>query len=225
MIVPFLAPADPPDQPFFILNGALMHFRQHSSYLCEAFHIMASSPLPKPNSFTWGSHLYSRLHRRLLSARITPFAVLPWCFADPRNCDWEVAFPDPFDADPASWGGRAWDGKGEIGKSGRELLEERVGQVFTVHLHNQWGKAFPPGGWVEKMLDRYRRKVGLLTGDEVPTLPPPGSGAGAGAGAGGVAAVGGTGKIVSEGMEMDEAELEREIREAYGHEALLKRDE
>lgn len=153
-------------QPFFVLNGALMHFRQHSSYLCEAFHIMASSPLPKPNSFTWGSHLYSRLHRRLLAARITPFAVLPWCFADPRNCDYEVAFPDPFEADPPRWGGRAWDGTGEIGKSGKEMLEERLGHVWTVHLHNQWGKAFPPGGWVERMLDRYRRKVGVLSGGE-----------------------------------------------------------
>lgn len=143
-----------------------MHFRKHSSYLCEAFHIMASSPLPRPNSFTWGSHLYSRLHRRLIAARITPFAVLPWCFADPRNCDHEVAFPDPFEADPEAWGGRAWDGKGEIGKSGKEMLEERLGHIWTVHLHNQWGKAFPPGGWVEGMLDRYRRKVGVLTGDK-----------------------------------------------------------
>lgn len=141
-----------------------MHFRRHSSYLCEAFHIMASSPLPRPNSFTWGSHLYSRLHRRLLAARVTPFVVLPWCFADPRNCDHEVAFPDPFEADPSAWGGRAWDGKGEIGKSGKEMLEERLGHVWTVHLHNQWGKAFPPGGWVEGLLDRYRRKVGVLTG-------------------------------------------------------------
>lgn len=40
-----------------------------------------------------------------------------------------------------------------------------MGQIWTVHLHNQWGRAFPPGGWVERMLDRYRRKVGLLTGE------------------------------------------------------------
>lgn len=141
-----------------------MHFRQHSPYLCEAFHIMASSPPPKPNTFTWGSHLYARLHRRLLAAKIRPFAVLPWCFADPRNCDWDIAFPDPFGGDPEYWSGRRWDGKGEVGRSGREMLEERVGQVWAVHLHNQWGRAFPPGGWVERLLDGYRSKVGILRG-------------------------------------------------------------
>lgn len=141
-----------------------MHFRQHSSYLCEAFHIMASSPLPKPNTFTWGSHLYTKLHRRLLAAHIKPFAVLPWCFADPRNCDRDIQFPDPFRADPEEWGGRRWDGKGEVGKSGREMLEEKVGHVWTIHLHNQWGKTFPQGGWVQRLVEGYKKQVALIEG-------------------------------------------------------------
>lgn len=147
------------DKPYFSLNGALMHFHRHSPYLCEAFHIMASSPLPRPNTFTWGSHLYSKLHRRLLAGHVKPFDVLPWCFADPRNCRSDIRFPDPFAADPARWAGRRWDGKGEVGRSGREMLEERVGSVWSVHLHNQWMKSFPRDGWVDRLLQGYKRQV------------------------------------------------------------------
>jgi len=136
-----------------------MHFRKASPYLCEAFHIMASSPLPKPNTFTWGAHLYEKLHRRLIAGRQRPFTVLPWCFADPRNCDEDIQFPDPFLPDPESWGGRRWDGRGEVGKSGRELLEEKVGWVWTVHLHNQWRKDFPVGGWMERLLEGLKGQL------------------------------------------------------------------
>jgi len=150
------------DKPYFSLNGALMHFRQHSPYLCEAFHIMATSPLPKPNTFTWGSHLYAKLHRRLLAGRQRPFTVLPWCFADPRNCRADIRFPDPFGPDPEYWGGRHWEGQGEVGRSGKELLEEKVGYVWTVHLHNQWRKEFPKGGWVDRLLEGYRAQIGVM---------------------------------------------------------------
>ena len=150
------------DKPYFSLNGALMHFRKHSPYLCEAFHIMASSPLPKPNTFTWGAHLYSKLHRRLLANHQRPFAVLPWCFADPRNCRNDIRFPDPFKPDPDYWGGRRWDGRGEVGRSGKELLEEKVGYVWTIHLHNQWKKTFWKGGWVERLMDGYKAKVDAI---------------------------------------------------------------
>jgi hypothetical protein len=150
-----------PDKPYFALNGALMHFQSHSPYLCEFFHLMASRPLPLPNTFTWGSHLYSRLHRHLLAAHIVPFQVLPWCFADPRNCRSDIRFPDPFEVDPSHWGGKAWDDDGE-GSSGRELLEEKVGSVWTVHLHNQWAKSFPPGGWIARLLEGYKAQMGEL---------------------------------------------------------------
>ncbi|ORY28603.1 hypothetical protein BCR39DRAFT_468094 [Naematelia encephala] len=150
------------DKPYFSLNGALLHFHRHSPYLCEAFHIMASSPLPKPNTFTWGAHLYSKLHRRLLAGKVKPFTILPWCFTDPRNCRSDIRFPDPFSPDPDQWAGRSWDGRGEVGRSGRELLEEKVGYVWSLHLHNQWRREFPKDGWVERLLDGYRAKVDEL---------------------------------------------------------------
>ncbi|OCF31904.1 hypothetical protein I316_06505 [Kwoniella heveanensis BCC8398] len=145
------------DKPYFSLNGALMHFRRHSPYLCEAFHLMASSPFPKPNTFTWGSHLYSKLHRSLLAAHIKPFEVLPWCFADPRNCRTDNRFPDPFEHDPEFFAGKKWDHEG-----GREDLEERVGQVWSVHLHNQWAKNFPQDGWIARLLSGYRGQLEVL---------------------------------------------------------------
>jgi hypothetical protein len=151
------------DKEYFSLNGALMHFERHSPYLCEAFHIMASSPLPQPNTFSWGSFLYSKLHRRLLASRMKPFAVLPWCFADPRNCRDDISFPDPFLPDPKYWEGRRWDGRGEVGKSGQELLEERIGQIWTIHLHNQWNKHFPQGGWMDQLFDRYAIRLELIS--------------------------------------------------------------
>lgn len=139
-----------------------MHFQQHSPYLCEAFHIMASSPLPKPNTFTWGSHLYGKLHRRLIAQRVVPFAVLPWCFTDPRNCRSDIRFPDPFSADPSQWAGRPWDARGRPGAGGRELLDERITNIWSIHLHNQWAKRVPPGGWLDRLLSRYRDDVARL---------------------------------------------------------------
>lgn len=141
------------------MNGALMHFRQHSPYLCEAFHVMATSPPPQPNTFTWGSHLYAKLHRRLLAEGQKPFAVLPWCFADPRNCRNDIRFPDPFEADPGSWAGKLWDTKGVSSQSGHQKLEERIGQIWTIHLHNQWTKDFPKNGWLDKLLKKYDRTL------------------------------------------------------------------
>lgn len=148
-----------PDKPYFAMNGALMHFRKHSPYLCEAFHIMGTEPFPEPNSFTWGAHLYAKLHQRLLAAHVQPFAVLPWCFADPRNCRTDIRFPDPFLPDPPTWAGQRWNERDGDKKSGRELFEERVGYVFSIHLHNQWEKALPQGGWVESLLRRYSATI------------------------------------------------------------------
>lgn len=139
-----------------------MHFEKHSPYLCETFHVMKTSPLPRPDSFDWGSHLYSKVHRRLLAANITPFQVLPWCFFDPRNCRTDIRFPDPFKSDPAKWAGRAWDGIGDFGRSGREIFEEKLGFVFGIHLHNQWQKPFPKGAWMDRLTIQHREKVQRL---------------------------------------------------------------
>jgi hypothetical protein len=154
IIFPILSAAD---KPYLSLNGAIMHFRQHSPYLCEAFHIMSTSPRPPPNTLTWGAFLYQKLYHRLLANQIIPFGVLPWCFADPRNCRDNIRFPDPFEDDPKFWHGLPWiSTDGEAVNSGaKEELERRVGQIWSIHLHNQWGKSFPKDGWVNRLLDGY----------------------------------------------------------------------
>lgn len=56
-----------------------MRFKQHSPYLCEAFHIMGTSDAPRPGSTDWGSLLYLKLYRALLAGSIPPFKILPFC--------------------------------------------------------------------------------------------------------------------------------------------------
>ncbi|TFK59497.1 hypothetical protein BDN72DRAFT_873037 [Pluteus cervinus] len=116
------------------LNGALMRFREHSPYPCEAFHIRATSP--RSGSTTWGSLLYFKLWRRLIAARVPPFHILPFCFDDGRLCRLDNRLPDPFTPDPRL---RREDGGG----SG-DVLQQ-------VHLHNQWEKPYPRNGRVERL--------------------------------------------------------------------------
>nr|ODN93241.1 hypothetical protein L203_00511 [Cryptococcus depauperatus CBS 7841] len=146
----------------FPLNGALMHFRSHSPYLCEAFHLMSTSPFPKPNSLTWGSHLYGKLHRHLIANNIRPFAVLPWCFSDPRNCRTDNRFPDPFSSDPKTFAGLPFADAKEGTRKGQDILEEKVSHIWSIHLHNQWNREFPQGGWIDRLLDGYRAQVGRV---------------------------------------------------------------
>ncbi|KAF8439003.1 glycosyltransferase family 32 protein [Boletus edulis BED1] len=143
------------DKPYLALNGALMHFHKHSPYLCEAFHIMATSSPPHPGSTDWGSLLYLKLWRRLLAAHIPPFKILPFCFSDARACRLDNRLPDPFEPDRSS---RKWTmGLGLEAGGG---LDQTLSKVFSVHLHNQWEKAFPKGGWVERLLlARYEEEL------------------------------------------------------------------
>jgi len=46
-----------------------------------------------------------------------------------------------------------------VGRSGRELLEEKVGYVWSIHLHNQWKKEFWKGGWMERLLEGYTEQL------------------------------------------------------------------
>ncbi|PBK71423.1 glycosyltransferase family 32 protein [Armillaria solidipes] len=120
-------------QPF---NGALMRFCQHSPYVCEAFHIMATGTAP-------------------LVGSIPPFKILPFCFSDGRSCRLDNRLPDPFVADDAK-------GKWTMGLGMEEggPLDKALGNVFGLHLHNQWDKAFPKDGWVDRLLlQRYDRKL------------------------------------------------------------------
>lgn len=140
------------------MNGAVMHFRQNSPYLCEAFEIMARSPPPKSGTTEWGSLLYFKLWRRLVAAGIPPFQVLPFCFTDGRSCRLDNRLPDPFARDKARWAGTRGMHEGSA-------LDAALGKIFSVHLHNQWHKAFPPGGWVERLLlKRYDRALGIDSG-------------------------------------------------------------
>jgi hypothetical protein len=131
------------------LNGAFMNFHKHSPYLCEAFHIMATSEAPRPSSTDWGALLYLKLWRRLSRAGIRPFAVLPHCLTDARSCRLDNRLPDPFTPDPHGGGWTQGLGREEGGG-----LDVRLGKVFAVHLHNQWDKHFPEGGWVDRLLLR-----------------------------------------------------------------------
>ena len=149
------------------MNGAVMHFFQHSPYLCEAFEIMARSPPPQSGTTEWGSLLYFKLWRRLIAAGIPPFKILPFCFTDGRSCRLDNRLPDPFAKDKDS---RYWFNQG-IGGGGVGLrggmheggpLDQVLGKIFSVHLHNQWHKSFPRGGWVERLLlRRYDRALGI----------------------------------------------------------------
>jgi len=145
------------DKIYQPLNGAIMHFRQQSPYLCEAFHIMVSSKPPRAGSTDWGSLLYFKLWRRLVAASIPPFKVLPFCFTDGRSCRLDNRLPDPFVPDNSK--GRWTLGLGLEEGGG---LDRALGKVFGVHLHNQWEKQFPPGGWVERLLlAKYEQKLSL----------------------------------------------------------------
>ena len=132
-----------------------MHFHQHSPYLCEAFHLMTTSTAPRPSSSDWGSILYLRLWRRLVAEGIPPFKILPFCFSDGHACRLDNRLPDPFEPDPSDghWtkGLTRADGGG---------LDDKLGKVFAVHLHNRWDKNFPPDGWVDRLLlRRYEKKL------------------------------------------------------------------
>ncbi|KAF5345904.1 hypothetical protein D9758_011460 [Tetrapyrgos nigripes] len=144
------------DKKYSALNGALMRFRQHSPYLCEAFNIMLNDTPPREDSTDWGSILYLKLWRRLVAASIPPFKILPFCFSDGRSCRLDNRLPDPFVSDDSK--GKWTMGLGiEEGGALDMTLHEKV---FSVHLHNQWEKEFPRNGWVERLLIKgYDKKV------------------------------------------------------------------
>jgi hypothetical protein len=138
-----------PDKIYQPLNGALMRFKQHSPYLCEAFHIMATTAAPRSGSTDWGSLLYLKLWRALVAGGVPPFKILPFCFSDARSCRLDNRLPDPFVADDSS-GNRMGMWNGGMGEQGK--LDKALQKIFGVHLHNQWEKAYPAGGWVERLL-------------------------------------------------------------------------
>ncbi|KAF9010046.1 glycosyltransferase family 32 protein [Cyathus striatus] len=135
------------DKKYTPFNGALMHFLPSSPYLCEAFYIMTNSPPPRSGSVDWGSTLYFKLWRSLVESSIPPFKILPYCFGDGRSCRLDNRLPDPFEPDNSKGLWTLGMGLEEGGG-----LDQTLGKVFGVHLHNQWEKEYPKGGWVERLL-------------------------------------------------------------------------
>lgn len=119
------------------------------------FHLMATEAPPRSGSTDWGSLLYHKLWRALTAEGIPPFKILPFCFSDARSCRLDNRLPDPF----------VPDGKGKGAWRPEEMLEgggldKALQKVFAVHLHNQWEKPFPDGGWVDRLLLRkYTQKL------------------------------------------------------------------
>lgn len=114
---------------------------------------MTTSPPPRSGSTDWGSLLYLKLWRRLIAGGIPPFKILPFCFSDARSCRMDNRLPDPFLKD-----GRTW--AGGLGLQGPDSpLQKTLKKVFSVHLHNQWERVFPPDGWVERYLLREYNKL------------------------------------------------------------------
>lgn len=119
---------------------------------------MTTSPPPRPGTTDWGALLYFKLWRRLIFAEVPAFKVLPFCFTDGRSCRLDNRLPDPFQPDHKS-------GKWTFGlglEEGGGLDEVLQNKTFSVHLHDQWEKAYPKGGWVERLLlRRYDEKLKL----------------------------------------------------------------
>lgn len=141
----------------------MMHFYRNSPYLCEFLHSMSTSPLPRPGSTDWGSLLYHKIYRRLITSSIPPFQILPYCFTDGHTCRLDNRLPDPFGDLKME---KSW------GEGRREELRKKVGDVWSVHLHNRWEKGFPKDGWVSRMiLERVEEAVRRYDGRR--GVPPP----------------------------------------------------
>lgn len=130
------------DKVYSPLNGAIMHFHQSSPYLCEMLHIMATDPPPRQGTTDWGALLYHKLHRRLLASSIKPFTILPYCLTDARSCRLDNRLPDPF----------VKDDRWIRSEKGLQELKYKIDSVFSIHLHNQWNKMWPKGGWVDRLV-------------------------------------------------------------------------
>jgi hypothetical protein len=143
------------DKIYQPLNGAMMHFYKNSPYLCEMLYVMSNSKPPSKNSVDWGSRLYHKVYRSLLNRGIKPFKILPYCFTDGVSCRLDNRLPDPFDGsiDKRKWGKGRW-----------ENLGQKLENVWAVHLHNRWDKAFPKNGYIQefvlKPIEEKKRLIG-----------------------------------------------------------------
>lgn len=110
-------------------SGGLMHFYAQSPYLCEL--ISAASEEKQ-----LGPQLYARVYYRLVRHRISPWAVLPWCFTEPTQCKKSNSLPSLFD-------------------NSRNFDKERLSQVFTMRYYKKWNSS---QGSVFKYLDNLHKQ-------------------------------------------------------------------
>ncbi|KAI8143813.1 hypothetical protein BJV82DRAFT_609536 [Fennellomyces sp. T-0311] len=122
----------------FPFNGAFMHFKKKSPYLCEMLSEMANGPLPRPGTIDWGGYMYYRVYRRLLYYGVKPWSIIPWCFTDSMECKPSNSMPGAFE---------------EV-----DFPKNRLLQVFAYHWHNQWKKT--PGSLFKFLEDRHRDVTG-----------------------------------------------------------------
>ncbi|KAI7952097.1 hypothetical protein MJO28_007781 [Puccinia striiformis f. sp. tritici] len=142
------------DKPYEPLNGHIIHFQKQSPYLCEMMSIMSRPPWPRKASTDWGQHLYYKTYRNLISAGITPFKVLPYCFTDGRSCSLKDRVPDPFEIDHFS----SSNSKSKQDDWDAQVLVKLNG-LFSIHLHNQWHKQFPKNGWVYRLYINHWNQI------------------------------------------------------------------
>lgn len=122
----------------FPFNGAFMHFKKESPYLCEMLAEMANGPLPRPGTIDWGAYMYYRIYRRLLHHGVRPWSILPWCFTDPMVCKPDNSMPNAFIE--------------------TDFPRDRLLQTFAYHWHNQWKKE--PGSLFRFLEERHKNVTG-----------------------------------------------------------------
>ncbi|KAI8087021.1 uncharacterized protein B0P05DRAFT_19145 [Gilbertella persicaria] len=109
-------------------TGAMMHFFAGSSYVCE---------IEQSSKTFRGASVYQQVYRRLLEHHITPWAVLPWCFTDPSQCQSSNSLPDLF---------RHGVGQEEVHK---------MMHVFAYHWHEQWHRK--PGTLFNYLIELHKK--------------------------------------------------------------------
>lgn len=121
-------------------EGALMHFSARSPYVCEMLSVASDELNGAMNGLkplkSLGPDLYARVFHRVLKARITPWAVLPWCFTDPSQCQTSNALPNAFD-------------------NVRRFNVDHLNVIFAYHWHEKWKSS--PGSVFKYLVEQHKQ--------------------------------------------------------------------
>lgn len=123
-------------------EGALMHFYAKSPYVCEMLSVASDELNGVVNGLkplkSLGSDVYARVFHRVLKGRITPWAVLPWCFTDPSQCQRSNALPDAFD-------------------NVRHFDVDHLNKIFAYHWHEKWNSS--PGSIFKYLVEQQKQVI------------------------------------------------------------------